>query len=132
VVKQFLAQMTEYVEIQSGFPSNYVQYATSRGKKGYEVEHIWSDHYDEYKEFSHPADFADYRNRIGGLLLLPKTFNASYGDLKYEKKLRHYYGQNLLANSLHPLCCKHNPGFSKFVKNNGLAFIAHKHFRKAD
>ncbi len=132
VVKQFLARMTEYVEIQSGLPSNYVQYATSRGKKGYEVEHVWSDHYDEYKEFSHPADFADYRNRIGGLLLLPKTFNASYGDLKYEKKLRHYYGQNLLAKSLHLLCYKHNPGFSKFVKNSGLAFIAHKHFKKAD
>ncbi|GAG76125.1 unnamed protein product, partial [marine sediment metagenome] len=30
----------------------------------------------------------------GGLLLLPKSFNGSYGDLPYESKLEHYYGQN--------------------------------------
>ncbi len=39
-------------------------------------------------EFAHPSEFAEYRNRIGGLLLLPKSFNASYGDLPYEEKLR--------------------------------------------
>ena len=38
----------------------------------------------------HPADFAEHRNRIGGLLLLPKSFNASYGDLPYDEKLPHY------------------------------------------
>ena len=49
---------------------------------------------------SHPADFAEHRNRIGGLLLLPKAFNASFGDLAYENKLPHYNSQNLLARSL--------------------------------
>ncbi|MCY3956575.1 MAG: DUF1524 domain-containing protein [Nitrospira sp.] len=52
-------------------------------------------------EFDHPMDFSDYRNRIGGLLLLPKSFNASYGDMPYSDKYKHYYGQNLLAQSLH-------------------------------
>jgi hypothetical protein len=51
---------------------------------------------------SHPADFAAYRNRIGALLLLPKSFNASYGDLPYQEKLSHYNSPNLLARSLHP------------------------------
>jgi uncharacterized protein with ParB-like and HNH nuclease domain len=132
VVKQFLARMTDHVERESGTGSNYVQYATIRGKKGYEVEHIWSDHADDYAEFTHPADFADYRNRIGGLLLLPKSFNASYGDVSYEEKLPHYFGQNLLAKSLHPKCYDHNPGFLKYLKLSKLPFEAHKHFLKAD
>lgn len=45
----------------------------------YEIEHIWADHPQRHtNEFSHPSDLAEHRNRIGGLLLLPKSFNASY------------------------------------------------------
>ena len=62
------------------------------------------------------------RNRIGGLLLLPKSFNASYGDLKYEEKLPHYHGQNLLARSLHSTCYENNPGFLRFIQETGLPF----------
>ena len=40
---------------------------------------------------------------IGDLLLLPKSFNASYSDATFKKKLPHYYKQNLLAASLNPL-----------------------------
>ena len=29
-------------------------------------------------EFKNEHDFAEHRNRVGGLLLLPKSFNASY------------------------------------------------------
>ena len=132
VVKAFLARITDYVETQSGMPSNYELYVTSRGKKAYEVEHIWSDHVEDHAEFTHAADFAEYRNRIGCLLLLPKSFNASYGDLPYEKKLSHYFGQNLLARSLNEKAYDHNPGFVKFIKISGLPFEAHKHFKKAD
>jgi uncharacterized protein DUF1524 len=65
-----------------------------RGRKGYEIEHIWADHPDLHKdEFAHPGDFQEYRNRIGGLLLLPKSFNASYGDLPYAAKREHYLGK---------------------------------------
>lgn len=73
------------------------QYVTSRGKKAHEIEHVWADHFDQHPEFAHEADFYEYRNKIGGLLLLPNSFNASYGDLPYKKKLSHYFGQNLLA-----------------------------------
>ena len=78
---RLLARITDYVETQSGQPSRYLDYV-SEGKSRYEVEHIWADHPERHAdEFSHPADFAEHRNRIGGLLLLPKSFNASYGDL---------------------------------------------------
>ncbi len=74
------------METQSGQPSHYLDYV-SEGKTRYEVEHIWADHPERHTdEFGHPADFAEHRNRIGGLLLLPKSFNASYGDLTYAEE----------------------------------------------
>ena len=80
----------------------------------------------------HPTDFAEYRNRIGGLLLLPKSFNASYGALPYDEKLPHYHGQNLLAKSLDPRAYEHNPGFLGFVDRSGLPFEPYPEFRKAE
>jgi len=105
----------------------------SEGKTRFEVEHIWADHPDRHTaEFPHAADFAEYRNRIGGLVLLPKSFNASYGDLAYEEKLPHYLTQNLLARSLHPQCYDHNPGFLRFIQLTHLPFEPIAEFRKAD
>jgi hypothetical protein len=63
---------------------------------------------------------------------LPKSFNASSSDLPYEEKLPHYYGQNLLAQSLHPQCYEHNPRFIRFVEESELPFRAHEQFKKAD
>lgn len=129
---RILARLTDYVETQSGQPSRYLDYV-SEGKSRYEVEHIWADHPERHTaEFSHPADFSEHRNRIGGLLLLPKSFNASYGDLTYADKLPHYNSQNLLARSLHPQCYDHNPGFLRFIELSGLPFIARVEFNKSD
>jgi uncharacterized protein with ParB-like and HNH nuclease domain len=129
---RILARLTDYVETQSGQPSRYLDYV-SEGKSRYEVEHIWADHPERHNaEFSHPADFSEHRNRIGGLLLLPKSFNASYGDLTYADKLSHYNSQNLLARSLHPQCYDHNPGFLRFIEQSGLPFVSHTELNKAD
>ncbi len=129
---RLLARLTDYVETQSGLPSRYLDYV-GEGTARYEVEHIWADHPEQHvNEFGHAADFAEHRNRIGGLLLLPRSFNASYGDLAYEEKLPHYNTQNLLARSLHSLCYEHNPGFLRFVQESGLPFKPYVHFEKAE
>lgn len=131
-IHRLLARMTDFLETQSRQASRYVEYA-QRGRNGYEIEHIWADHYEHHaKEFSHPSEFAEYRNHIGGLLLLPKNFNASYGDLPYAKKREHYLGQNLLARSLHEQAYEHNPGFRRFIEASGLPFCAHFEFKKSD
>jgi hypothetical protein len=131
-IHRLLARMTDYVETRSGMPSRYGEYA-QRGRKGYEIEHIWADHPERHTdEFAHPSEFQAYRNRIGGLLLLPRSFNASYGDLPYEAKREHYLGQNLLARSLHERAYEHNPGFRRFLGGSGLPFRPHRDFRKAD
>ena len=132
-IQRLLARITDFVETSSGLRPDYEEYVSSRGQKAYEVEHVWSDHAEWHKdEFDHPSDFDDYRNRIGGLLLLPKSFNASYGDLPYSKKRKHYLKQNLLAQTLHEDAYQNNPGLNRFLKDSGLKFEAHAYFKKAD
>jgi len=130
-IKHILARMIDYIERQSGLPSDYLKYVTSRGKKKCEVEHIWANHPEQHRdEFEHNSDFDKHRDLIGGLLLLPKQFNASYGDLLYEQKLEHYHGQNILAKSLHSKAYDHNPGFTRFIEASGLSFKSYTEFKK--
>ena len=132
-IHRLLARLTDYLETQSGRPSRYHDYVHRRGKDGYEVEHIWANHPKRHEdEFSHPADFAEYRNRIGGLLLLPKRFNQSYGDRTYARKRRQYLKQNLLAQSLHEDAYEHDPGFKQFIDRSGLPIQPHELFNKTD
>jgi hypothetical protein len=131
-IHRMLARMTDYVETRSGQASRYSEYA-KRGRKDYEIEHIWSNHPERHTdEFQHPSDFEEYRNRIGGLLLLPKSFNASYGDMPYVEKREHYLKENLLAQSLHERAYDHNPGFKRFIQVSGLSFQPLKEFKQAD
>ncbi|MFM9968219.1 MAG: hypothetical protein ACKVQK_07440, partial [Burkholderiales bacterium] len=63
--------------------------------------------------------------------LLPKTFNAAYGDLTYAKKLPHYLKQNVLAQSLNPDAYDRNPPLKRLIQT-GLPFKGHKEFKKVD
>ncbi|MDP9476121.1 MAG: DUF262 domain-containing HNH endonuclease family protein, partial [Actinomycetota bacterium] len=131
-IHYLLARITDHVERSSGQPSRFVEYMTG-GKHGYEIEHVWADKPERHTdEFPHPADFDEYRNRIGDLLLLPKSFNASYGTLPYGDKLPHYNGHNLLARSLNPASYEHNPGFRQYMERSGLPFAPHERFKRAD
>ncbi len=131
-IHRLLARMTDYVETRSGMASHYAEYA-QRGRTGYEIEHIWADHPERHTdEFAHKSEFGEYRNRIGDLLLLPKSFNASYGDLPFAEKRELYLTQNLLARSLHEQAYDHNPGFRRFCEETSLPFQAHMEFKKAD
>jgi hypothetical protein len=51
---------------------------------------------------------------------------------EYADKRDHYYGQNLLAQSLHEKAYTHDPGFRRFMDKTGLPFRAHPEFKKAD
>jgi hypothetical protein len=131
-IHQLLARMTDHVERESGQPGRFTEYVSGSGTARYEVEHIWANHPERHTdEFPQAADFMEYRNRIGGLLLLPKSFNASYGDKPYQKKVEHYVSQNILAWSLHPGAYEHNPGFLAYTKRSGLPFRPLASFDKA-
>ncbi len=132
-MKRILARISDFVDTASGLQSRYLEYMNDDKKKRYEIEHIWANKSDQHTdEFSHPTDFEDYRNHIGGLLLLPRSFNESYGALPYTDKLEHYNSQNLLARSLHQQCYERNPGFLKFISDCNLPFHPHPEFKKKD
>ena len=131
-IKVLLARMTAHLEQESGVRSQTSDYMVD-GRGRFEIEHIWADHPERHAdEFASPADFAEARNRFGGLLLLPKTFNGSYGDLPYAEKRPHYVSQNLLARSLHEQCYERHPGFLAYARQEGLPFEALPQFGKAE
>lgn len=128
-----LARFTHWLEEQSRQPGRYQEYIIRSGKNAYEIEHLWANHFERHAdEFAHAQDFASHRNKVGGLVLLPKKINASLNDKAYTDKLEHYQSENLLARSLHPMCYVHNPGFLKLKNETGLPFTAFMEFKKAD
>ena len=132
-IHRLLARLTDYLETQSGRPSHYHDYVHLQGKDRYEVEHVLANHPERHRdEFSHPVDFDEYRNRIGGLLLLQKSFNQSFGAMTYVRKRKHYLKQNLLAQSLHEDAYERDPKFKEFIEKSGLPFKSHEQFKKAD
>ena len=95
-----------------------------------EVEHIWADKFEDHMdEFIDKGEFASRRNVIGDLLLLPKSFNASYGDKPFSEKVVQYMGQNILAQSLNALKYKNNPGFLSFKEESKLDFKPYSEFK---
>ncbi|WP_322067779.1 DUF262 domain-containing protein [Burkholderia cenocepacia] len=128
-----LARFTHWIEEQSGQPGRYHEYIVRSGKNAHEIEHLWANHFERHTdEFAHAQDFSAHRNKVGGLVLLPKKINASLNDKPYSDKLEHYRSENLLARSLHPLCYVHNPGFVRLKAETGLPFNPFNEFKKAD
>ncbi len=126
-----LARFTHWVEEQSGQPGRYLEYIVRSGKNAYEIEHLWANHFERHAdEFAQREEFSSYRNRIGGLVLLPKKINASLNDKTFADKVAHYQKENLLARSLHSACYQHNPGFLQLIARTGLPFRSFDEFKK--
>lgn len=123
-VKYLLARLTAFVDQQSdrtqtpGF-DGYMD-------RVYEIEHVWANRYDRHlDQFNSEDAFSRVRNRIGALLLLPKDFNASFQDAPFEEKYDPYFGQNLLAQTLHANCYSNQSRFLAFKERSGLPFKAY-------
>ena len=132
-VKYLLARITSYIEESCGMSSNFVVYMTNPDCKPYEIEHIWSDHYEWHTdEFDQTDKFNETRNSIGDLVLLPNGVNQSLNDLETAKKLPHYIKENILAKSLCEQTYEKNPSFLSFVKDNNLSFKSYDDIKKDD
>jgi hypothetical protein len=125
-VRYLLARIAGWLDSECGSGPGFAEYVDRGRAKPFEIEHVWANHFDRHvDEFSSEHDFVTKRDQIGDLLLLPKDFNASYGDMEYSAKLPHYNTQNLLARSLHPLCYENNPSFVAAVARHDLPFKAY-------
>ncbi len=124
-LKVLISLITEIVANNAGTPDYMLN------RKNIEVEHIWSNHFSQHTdECKDETDFATVRDNIGDLLVLPKSFNASYGDNTYEEKVVQYFEQNILAQSLNPNKYHNNPGFIHFMENSGLPFKPYTEFKR--
>ena len=122
-----LARMTAWVEDECGWGDQFPRYVNRSGDRDpYEVEHVWANKYDERhrEEFENEYDFQDARNRFGGLLLLPRSFNRTYGAMTYAEKYNPYFGQNILVKSLNEQAYESNPAFSQLRNEADLPFRA--------
>lgn len=126
-----LSRVIDYIETQSGIPSNFNNYVNREIKNPYDIEHIICDHHDWFlEEYPEKEVFDRNRNKFGGLLLLPMDKNRSLNDLTFENKLPIYFGENLLAKSLNSDCYQNNPQFKRFYETEGLNFIPYLNFDK--
>ena len=133
-VRYLLARMTAWLDSELGTSMTFADYLDRSRRRPFEIEHIWANKFDRHtNEFSNEVEFQEHRNKLGNLVLLPKDFNASYGDMPYEEKVDHYYAQNPLAQSLHPRAYEKNPSFRRLCDTYNLAFQAYPDsFKKAD
>ncbi len=130
-VRHILARLTHWVNTRCGLSSSFEELSSQGQARPFEIEHIWADHYDRFKDwFAHPSDFGTERNKLGGLLLLQRGVNQSIGDATYEAKRDAYVSnsENLLARSLHPLAYENLPSFRSLLDRTGLPFRAYESF----
>lgn len=133
VVRRFLARLTAWLDGQIGIGDTLASYLISSGRMGYDIEHIIADHHDRHTdEFADADAFQEHRNKIGGLLLLPHSFNQSYGDLLYEEKRPHYIKENSLAQTLNEQAYERNPRLRRVMSEFDIPFTPHERFLKAD
>lgn len=134
-IKHMLARITGFIEEKIEVENNYRNYVDIESKNPYEVEHIITDHFEWFtNEYSDQSEFKSWRNKLGGLLLLHKSINASLNDALYAHKLNKYCSVegNIYTESLGELAYRNNPKFLRFIKDYDLPFEAHSKFGKEE
>lgn len=126
-VFNMLARLTYFVERRSAKPTSFEKYLDRSPNNRYDVEHVWPDTLDVYVDrypnrFKTREQAVEFRDRLGGLVLLPEKVNRSLQAKPYLKKRDKYLEDNLLAGSLHPAAYSHNPGFTNWIGERHLPF----------
>ena len=132
-IYHLLARVTAYVEQGSGKPDLFDKYVDRSVKNPLDIEHIWADDHSAHaNECPTMDEFQQWRNHIGGLVLLPADVNRSYQDKPYQQKAPHYAKQNLWAASLTEAAYQYQPRFLAFVKEKELPFRPYEKFGKSE
>lgn len=123
-VKYLLARLTAYVEAGCKIDIGAEHYLDS--PYPFQVEHVFANHPERYgAEIPDPVTFRSLRARLGVLLLLPSSDNASFNDAPYGEKVGYYSRHNRLAAILDPKNQRRNPSVHNFVTKNGLGNLFH-------
>lgn len=103
-----------------------------RGRKTFDIEHLLKNAFDPAAlppthGFVDAKDYAEHRNLIGALALLPRSRNRALQDKPYREKLEAYATENVLTQTLCDALYQSNPNVATFVQSNptaGLSAIA--------
>jgi hypothetical protein len=123
-VKYILARLTAYVESGCKVDLGAEHYLES--PYPWQVEHVFANHPERYSaKVPDPDAFRSLRARLGVLLLLPSSDNASFNDAPYDEKIGYYSRHNRLAAILDPKSQQRNPNVRNFISKNGLGSLFH-------
>lgn len=132
-MRRMLARISAWLDEQLGTAGMLAAYLKSSGATGHDIEHIVHDDYAALGvEFGSQEAFNLHRNRIGGLLLLPRSVNRSVSNKPYEEKRNVYLGQGGLAKTLHEGAYVNNPQLRRLIEVQGLPFKPHTAFGLAE
>jgi hypothetical protein len=126
-----LSRITFYIDQKIGLTNKFEDYVNRTGKNPYDIEHIWCNDYQRFAaQVTDEDEFNRTRNLMGGLLILPRDKNRSYQDADYSIKLPLYFGENILAKSLHQDCYRNNPHFLNLLSTLKLSLSPIDDFTK--
>jgi uncharacterized protein with ParB-like and HNH nuclease domain len=126
-----LSRITYYIDQKIGLTNKFEDYVNRTGKNPYDIEHIWCNDYQRFaSQVTDEEEFNRTRNLMGGLLILPRDKNRSYQDADYSTKLPLYFGENILAKSLHQDCYRNNPHFINLLSTLKLSLSPIDDFTK--
>ena len=126
-----LSRITYYIDQKIGLTNKFEDYVNRTGKNPYDIEHIWCNDYQRFAaQVTDEDEFNRTRNLMGGLLILPRDKNRSYQDADYSTKLPLYFGENILAKSLHQDCYRNNPHFINLLSTLKLSLSPIDDFTK--
>ncbi|MFC1441358.1 DUF262 domain-containing protein [Streptacidiphilus sp. N1-10] len=118
-VRYLLARLTAYIETGCRRPNLIAEYLGE--ERAWQIEHLYANHPERHRhEVPDAAAFRALRARLGVLVLLRRSDNASYNDLPLEEKRLRYARENVLAAVLAPDYRKNNPTLKGFIADNGI------------
>ncbi|MFE5923832.1 DUF1524 domain-containing protein [Streptomyces sp. NPDC056468] len=119
-VRYLLARLTAYVETGLGRPDLSASYLGA--SRSWQIEHLYANHPHRHVPHDAPdeATFRALRARLGVLVLLCQSDNASYNDLPLETKRNRYARENALTAILAPDYRKNNPTLRRFIADNDI------------
>ncbi len=136
-----LARIASYLESNMGLTNKVgfsIYWQRDRGMKTFDIEHILKSAFDiatlpAEHGFVDAKDYAESRNRIGALALLPRSRNRSLQDKIYSEKLPVYATENVLTQTLGQSFYTNNPNVDRYLAENLLmGFTALPQFGKAE
>lgn len=117
-VRYVLARLTAFVQAGWGEPNLVAEYLSK--DRPWQIEHIFAKQPGRHPEITDPVEFQLLRNRLGVLVLLKASVNASLQDMTVARKIEVYRGENLLARCLHPTFRQNNKPIRLFMEKHGL------------